>query len=120
MDFHDAIGRDRIVARCRELNLHLRARMQDMPGLTLLTPPDDDLSAAIVSYSVDDGDAGAIAGRLNQEHEILVKRAQGTYAYCVEEGLPSESYNALRFSTHIFNSEGQIDRAVAALRTILT
>jgi len=73
-----------------------------------------------IGYSVDDGDAGALAGRLNQEHEILVKRAQGTYAYCVEEGLPSESYNALRFSTHIFNSERQIDRAAAALRTILT
>jgi len=119
MDFHDAIGRGRIAARCRTLNLYLRDRMHDMPGLTLLTPPDDDLSAAIVSYSVDSGDAGTIAGRLNQGHEIVVKRAQGTYAYCVEEGLPSESYNALRFSTHIFNSEGQIERAVAALRTIL-
>ena len=119
MDFHDAIGRDRIAARCRDLSMYLRGRLQDLPGLTLLTPADDRLSAAIVSYSADSGDAGALAGRLNQEHEILVKRAQGTYAYCAEDGLPSESYNALRFSTHIFNSERQIDRAAEALRALL-
>ena len=119
MDFHDAIGRDRVEARCRQLSAYLREQLNELSGLHALTPPDPHLSGALLTFALDRGDSGEIRNRLNQEYQILVKGAQGTYAYCQEEGLPRENYNAIRFSTHIFNDEADIDRCVDILGSLL-
>jgi len=119
MDFHDAIGRDRVEARCRQLSAYLREQLNELSGLHALTPPDLHLSGALQTFALDRGDSGDIRNRLNQEYQILVKGAQGTYAYCQEEGLPRENYNAIRFSTHIFNDEAEIDRCVDILGSLL-
>jgi selenocysteine lyase/cysteine desulfurase len=47
-----------------------------------------------------------------------LKPAQSTYAYCEGEDLPRKSYNAIRFSTHVFDDEAEIDRAVDVLRKV--
>jgi len=120
MDFHDAIGRERIEARCRQLSTYLRAQLGELPGIQPMTPVDTELSGALLTCALERGDAGAIKNRLLEQHEILVKVAQSTYAYSEEPGITRQSYNALRFSTHIFNSEAEIDRAVDALRRMLT
>ncbi len=119
MDFHDAIGRDRVEARGRHLSAYLRSRLEDLPELRPLTPADPELSGAILTYALDKGNNGEVVGRMNQEHQIVLKAAQGTYAYSEEEGLPKENYNAIRFSTHIFNDEVEIDRMVEVLRGVL-
>ena len=36
-----------------------------------------------------------------------------------DAGVPKENYNAIRISTHIFNDETDIDRAVEALQQVL-
>jgi selenocysteine lyase/cysteine desulfurase len=97
----------------------LREQLNELPGLHPLTPPDPHLSGALLTFALDRGDSGEIRNRLNQEHQIVVKGAQGTYAYCQEEGLPRENYNAIRFSTHIFNDEAEIDRCVDILGSLL-
>ena len=119
MDFHDAIGRERIEARCRELSAYLRHQLQEIPSLQPMTPTDHELSGALQTWTLDKGDSGAILNRLRHEYQILFKTAQSTYAYCPEERHLSESYNAIRCSTHIFNYEAQIDYAVDVLRRVL-
>jgi selenocysteine lyase/cysteine desulfurase len=116
MDFHAAIGRERVVARCRELSLNLRAQLEEIPEVQTFTPPNPELSGALVTCALRRGDASEVVRRLRDEHQILVKRVQQTFAYCAEDDLAREDYNAIRFSTHIFNDEAEIDRAVAALR----
>jgi len=119
MDFHDAMGRDKVEARCRQLSAYLREQLNELSGLRPLTPSDPHLSGALLTCALERGDSGEIRNRLNQEHQIVVKGAQGTYAYCQEEGLPRENYNAIRFSTHIFNDEAEIDRCVNILGSLL-
>jgi len=119
MDFHDAIGRERIEARCRELSAYLRHQLQEIPTLQPMTPTDHELSGALQTWALDKGNSGEILNRLRHEYQILFKTAQPTYAYCAEERHLRESYNAIRFSTHIFNYEAQIDYAVDVLRRVL-
>jgi len=119
MDFHDTIGRERIHARCCELCAYLASQLEDIPGLHPMTPDDADLSCALQPWAREKGDSGEIVGRMRNEHQILLKPAQSTYAYCDDEDLPRESYNAIRFSTHIFNSESDVDRAIDILRKLL-
>jgi len=118
MDFHNAIGRPAVQARCRELSVYLKQRLAQLPHLRCLTPADASLSSpGVVTYSLNKGKSGEIVKRLQNEHDIWVKLAAGTYS--ILGGLPHEEYNALRFSTHIFNDEAQIDRTVEVLRGML-
>lgn len=122
MDFHEAIGRERVTSRARELSLYLRAQLDELgisTGLTELTPRDESLSGAMMSFALKRGDAREVVARMNDEHQVVLKLAQSTYAYCEEDGLPRKSYNAIRFSTHVFNDENDLDRAVAALRKVM-
>lgn len=118
MDFHNTIGRSQVQARCRELNNYLRQRLDRLPHLRCLTPTLPELSSpGIVTYALDKGKNGEIVTQLHDEHNIWVKPAAGTFT--IEGGLPHEDYNALRFSTHIYNDEAQLDRTVEVLEKLL-
>ena len=105
----------------KRLSRLVRERLKEFPALTLLTPEQPELSSGMVSFALDErkGRKGEIVGRLYEEHNIVSKPAQGTYAYAPEKDLPRENYNALRFSTHIFNNEKQIERTVEILAGML-
>ena len=60
-----------------------------------------------------------IAARLHDEHNIIVKVAQGTHAFALDPDLPKEDYKALRFSTHIYNTEAEVDRLASLLADML-
>jgi len=121
MDFHNAIGRERVEARCRQLSRLVRQELGAIPGLSCISPEPEELSSAICTFAVDrnKADSGQLAGRLFAEHRIIVKVAQGTYAYVPESEARPRNYNALRISTHIYNNEEQIGRLASALRMLL-
>jgi selenocysteine lyase/cysteine desulfurase len=119
LDFQRAIGTHRVEERCHQLNAYMRAQLQEISDIRPLTPANHELACAIQTWTLDKGNAGEIRTRLYQDHEIIVKGAQGTYAYSEEEGLPRNNYNAIRFSTHVFNNEAEIDRAVDMLGGII-
>jgi selenocysteine lyase/cysteine desulfurase len=107
MDFHNAIGRDRVEARCRSLCTRLRQRLGEVSGLRLLTPTQDELCGGIVTFALAKGSNQRVSERLYKEHEIVVKV------------VPKPEYNALRFSTHIYNREEDLERTaeiIAAMR----
>ena len=116
MEFHNTIGRQRIKARWRQLSNYARQQMAEIPQLRLLTPSQHALSVGLVSFSLEGGSNGAVVKAL-EKRDIFIKPAQGTYAYVDE--IAGESYNAIRISTHIFNDETDVDRAVEALRKVL-
>jgi selenocysteine lyase/cysteine desulfurase len=113
LDFIEAIGRERVAARCRELQLRLRARLEKIAGLRVLTPSDPELSSAMLSVALEKGRNSDVAERLRKEHKVVVKAVPPTLA--VAAGMAAEDYNALRFSTHIFNTEDEVDAAAEAL-----
>lgn len=118
MEFHNAIGRSHVEARCRQLCGYARQRLAEIPQLAPITPSQRELSSGIVSFSLASGRHSAVVAAL-QKRNIFLKPAQGTYAYVEDADVPKESYNALRISTHIFNDETDIDRAVEALQEVL-
>jgi selenocysteine lyase/cysteine desulfurase len=103
MDFHNAIGRDRIEDRCRSLCAHLRERLREIPTLRLITPTDRDLSCGIVSFALTKQNNQQVCDRLHREHAIVVKV------------VPKPELNALRFSTHIYNREQDLDHTAQIL-----
>lgn len=105
--FIETIGREVVEARCRALNAHLRDRLDPIPGLNPLSPTAPSLSSGIASYKLDRGNNAEVAGRLLREFDLVVKV------------IPGAEWNGLRFSTHIYNDEGQVDRLADAMATIL-
>ena len=123
MDFHNAIGRPRIEARCRHLSRLVRDSLRDIPALTLLTPEHEELSSGVVTFALDParGDRGEIVKRFWNEHNMILKPAQGTYAYVPEEHVkgPHAHYNPIRISTHIFNSEDEVEKMAGLMKKML-
>ncbi len=99
MDFHNTIGRDRIEGRCRALRRRLLERFSDIPSLRMLTPEDETMTGGILTVSLGRGRHGEVRNRMLEDHQVILKTGRA-------------DYNAIRFSTHIFNSENDIDRAV--------
>lgn len=106
VDFHNAIGRARIEERCRELTGYLRSRLDNVAGIRSLTPTERDLSGGITSIALDGKNHREVRTRMHEEFQVVVKTGKA-------------EYNAIRFSTHIFNSKSDVDRAVDVLRLIL-
>jgi selenocysteine lyase/cysteine desulfurase len=104
VDFHDAIGRERVEARIRELAARVKARLRErLPGVRLHTPLDAALSGGIVIFSRPGLDARATATRLYQEHHITCATAAG---------------NGIRFAPHIYVLLEDADRAVDAVASL--
>jgi selenocysteine lyase/cysteine desulfurase len=106
MDFHDTLGRDKVEARCRELRRHLRERLATVDGVEVITPEDEELCGGILTISLLRGDAGKVRAALVDDYDVVLKRG-------------SAAYNAIRISTHIFNDDSDIERAVAALGEVM-
>ena len=93
IDFHRQIGKARIAARIRTLNQLLWDRLEAMPGVELITPKDQR--------------AGMLAFRPKGRTYTDFQR------YCepkhiVVRAVPENEVNAIRVSTHIYNSPEEI------------
>jgi selenocysteine lyase/cysteine desulfurase len=114
LDFHTTLGRERIEARCRRLSSLLRERLKGVPALRMLSAEAPELSSAMFTMAVGRGRVADLVNRLFAERKIVVKLVPPTLV--VDSALASEDYNALRFSTHIFNDENEVDRLAEALK----
>lgn len=106
MEFHERIGRDRVEARCLELRNLLRSGLAGLPGHHFLTGEAPELASGIVSIGLDRAKVGDVAAALGAQ-DLVVKV------------MPIAEYNGLRFSTHVFNSEREVERLLAALRELV-
>jgi selenocysteine lyase/cysteine desulfurase len=106
MDFHNTIGRGRVESRCRELQGRLRRGLENMDGITILTPREEELCGGIVTISLVEADYREVRRIMLEEHDFVLKSGKA-------------EYNALRISTHIFNSEEDVDRVVEGLGRVL-
>jgi len=110
LDFQERVGRARLEARIRELAIYARLRLQSLPGLEFLTPNHPALSAGILSFRLAEAPHAALARTLYEENRVAVRHVQH------EAGGSSPAFDALRISTHAFNSHDDIDRLVRALQ----
>lgn len=103
MTFHNTIGRDRVEHRVRQLQAYLRQRLAELPGVTPLVPDIPELSSGATSFAFAQGNANSLFQQL---------RARGI-------DVKTEPPNSMRISTHIFNSEADIDLLTDELKDLL-
>jgi isopenicillin-N epimerase len=104
LGFHATIGAERVNARVRELRRRLDEALRETPGVRVVSPRGDVLGAGMVSFAVEKMPALELQKRLEQKHNMRT-RVIGEY-----------HYGWMRLSPHIYNSPGEVDRAVALIR----
>jgi selenocysteine lyase/cysteine desulfurase len=107
IDFLNTIGMDRIVTRGHGLAKYLQKKLLEIPGVTVLTPQVDGLSAAMTTFKTDRVPYGELNSILSEEFNLRCRVVS-------ERGL-----DALRVSTHIFNFPEECDRLVEGTRAVL-
>jgi len=106
IDFQIAIGADQIELRVRALHGRLRSKLSTIPGVRLHTSAHPDLSGGLLTFTVGALDNADVVETLKQRHRVWVRTIGG--------GL-----NAVRASTHIFNTEEEVDRLVEGVQECL-
>lgn len=106
MGFQEQIGRERLERRGRDLATRLHGRLAAVRGVAVLTPAEPGLRAAMVTFRCARMPHDQLFARLLREHAMRCRPV-------TEEGL-----NALRVSTHGFNSEAECDALAAAVAKI--
>jgi selenocysteine lyase/cysteine desulfurase len=103
---HQQIGRGRIAARIRDLNGRIKSGLAQIRGVKLHTPRDPELSAGICCFEMQGLSPDSIVKEL-----LARKIVASTSPYKV-------SY--ARLSASIFNTPEEVDRALAAVRSLAT
>jgi len=107
--FQEEVGRERIAARGRALATQVRDGLARIAGVELLTPPVlGGMAASMVTFRAPRMDHTKLFGLLLSGHGLRTRPVS-------EQGL-----NALRVSTHLFNTPGECARLVEAVGKILT
>jgi selenocysteine lyase/cysteine desulfurase len=100
VDFHNAIGPDRISARVYELAAALKEGVKKL-GIPLVTPTEPELSGGVCILDVARDKRRPVFNRLYEEYGIA----------CATSG-------GVRFSPHIYNTMDHIERALEAVRDL--
>ncbi|WP_077689706.1 MULTISPECIES: aminotransferase class V-fold PLP-dependent enzyme [Nocardiopsis] len=118
----DEIGRDRIEARVRELGEYARDRLVEHFGWDALYSPSSDprLRSPLIAFNPFPAPEDAwnikkfatFVDRLEQEHRIWIRWTEFDVPHS-----PHQHY-AARLCTHLFNSHGEIDRAVTTMAAL--
>jgi selenocysteine lyase/cysteine desulfurase len=103
VDFMNAIGRDRIEQRVRQLGSSLRQGLSQVAGVTVVTPMHPDLAAGLTHWGVE-----GLSGRQLQD-ELWARRKIRVRA---------GGERVVRQSTHIYNSLSEIEATIAVAKAL--
>jgi selenocysteine lyase/cysteine desulfurase len=106
IDFQSGIGRERIEARVRSLQAYARKRLASLADITFHTSNNPELNNALLAFTLPKLKNADIVETLKRRHRIWTR----TMEY---------DLNAVRISTHIYNTEAQVDALVAGLEDIV-
>jgi selenocysteine lyase/cysteine desulfurase len=108
LDYLAGLGVGRIEAHNLALRERLRAALASVPRVSVVSPPAGRLASPLLSFRLPaEVPAGVFRERLRRAHGIEVKV------------VPSQWFNGNRISTHLFNSEADVEALVAAMRAEL-
>jgi selenocysteine lyase/cysteine desulfurase len=90
------------------LRRRVHAGLQALPRLTMASPPSTILGSGLVAARLPaELPSDLLRDRLRLEHRVMVKMVEKRW------------FNGIRLSAHVFNTEADIDAALAALRVEL-
>lgn len=103
----ERVGHERIAARGRALAAQVRAGIARLPGVEILTPTEPDAWASMLTFRTAAMPFDRLFSRLLQEHAIRCRPVS------------EQKLNALRVSTHLFNSPTECEALVIAVEKII-
>ncbi len=106
MDFHQHVNRARIEARIRELTIYARLRLQQLPGIEILTPARPGLWAGLLTVRFASRSARELVEALQRNQRVFVSHLRW----------PGNDRGALRASLNIFNTHEEIERLATGLQ----
>ena len=105
IDILASFGMRRVEERVLSLRNRLYARLREIPQVRVVSPPPGPSATALVAFALPTGlSAQELQERLEERHQIVIKLGDRRF------------FNGNRFSPHIFNTEAEVDFALAALR----
>ena len=107
MKFHEQVGVARIAARGRALCEQLHTGLARLRGIEILTPSDASLRASMITFRSAKVPFDQIFSRLLREHAIRARP------------VTEQKLNAVRVSTHLFNSPAECDALVRAVEKMV-
>ncbi len=103
--FQERIGRERIAARGRALAAQVRTGLARLPSVEILTPMD--AASAMTTFRSAKLPYDQLFSRLMKDHAIRSRPVS------------EQKLNAVRVSTHLFNSPAECDALIAGVEKIL-
>lgn len=105
VEFLQRLGKIDIERRALTLRTHLYEVLQTLPGIQVVSPPPGDLASSLLTFTLPNGkQPAAVAKTLAEEYGVIVR--------VMSHG----NVQGIRVSTHIYNSEADLDRLVSSLR----
>ena len=104
IDFHTSIGQTRIEEYVVGLGRYLRGLLSSIDGVTVISPDSSEMDTAMSTIQMEGVDNRDLYSYLVREQKLRCRIVD-------EQGL-----NALRISTHIFNSREDCDRVAEGIR----
>ena len=105
LDLAETMGPGNVAARTRYLSDYLKSRLGAMPGVTILSGPSPATSCPGSTIFEQDGvDAVEAVSLVARRERIHIDEHQ------------RDGHNAIRISTHVYNTTAEIDRLVDVLR----
>ena len=108
VEFQNTIGKDRVEEYSRGLGRYLREQLRSMDQVTVLSPEDGDLDTAMSTFKISNLGYRELNSFLAREHQLRCRIVS-------ERGL-----DALRISTHLFNSTDDCDKVIAGVQEALS
>ena len=116
VDYLNEVGLDAIHAKEIALMRRFYEGVREIDGVTVYGDFSGD-RAAIVALNIRDYDSGEVSDTLSEEHGIATRSG----AHCaprMHEALGTKERGAVRFSFSWFNTDSEIDAAIAAVREL--
>ena len=103
--FVETLGLHRIEGRCRHLSDYLKDRLSTVDGVRLLSGTEETSAPGSTIFEKDGLDAVEAVGALEIQARAHIDEHQ------------RDGHDAIRVSTHVYNTRAEIDRLVDALRS---
>jgi len=104
--FQLEIGKKGVESRIRDLGRYARAELSKIEKIKVVTPEDPASYAGLISFEIGGGSTFQFSRSMRMEHGVVVRNVTH---------LPIR-FDVVRASTHIFNTEEDVNRLAAAIR----
>lgn len=98
LTFHQGIGAERKAARLRYLRDRWAKRLEQVPGVKILTPADPKQSCGLASFTPGTLDVGKLTGYLWDKHRIIAT------------AIAHPEFNCLRITPNVYTLVNEVDR----------